>query len=222
MEIKELSDYNFGKQKPKDDDLYTYQPSFYQKNVASIVDTIVVFVIRAIFATLLITIWYKFKIANSISFEELQGADPFKYLLETKIIRDIIVILILTILFGGLYYAFFFSSKYNATLGCILMDIKLIHKDANVKISFLRSFARYLLYLMPILFVCIIVIQYKTRNIDISTVVLMFLIFFWYDNGVVLKGFTGMPNFLTQTNLTSNKKRKKPFSFLKSSYVKKS
>jgi uncharacterized RDD family membrane protein YckC len=222
MEIKELSNYNFGKQKPKDDDLYTYQPSFFQKNVASIVDTIVVFVIRAIFATLVITIWYKFKIANSISFEELQGAEAFKHLLETKIIRDVIVILILTILFGGLYYAFFFSSKYHATLGCILMDVKLVHKDADRKISFLRSFARYFLYLMPILFVFIIVIQYKTRNIDISTIVLMFLIFFWYDNGIVLKGFTGMPNFLTQTNLTLNKKRKKPFSFLKSSYVKKS
>jgi hypothetical protein len=222
MDIKELSNYNFGDKKTKiEDDEFTYKPSFYQKNLASLVDGLIVLVLRLIFIMILSTIWYYWKLKNGLSIDEIQGENGIKYLFEKGIFYEIGLIIILTIFIGGLYYTFFFSSKYNSTLGGILMDIKLKTKSDEIKLSFLRCFTRYILHLMPILFVLIIIIQYRITGVNLLTIFLALLTFVWYDTGLIIKGTSGMPNLLTKTELVSNKKRKKPFAFLKS-YVKKS
>lgn len=220
MEIKELSGYYFGKEakklKAKAEKEEFNSPTFVQKNLSSMVDASIVFIIRFLTSSVLISLWYKIKLHDvfaSIDFQSETKEQIFSKLVQFGIIYEFILFTFIIIFTGGLYYIFMYASKWRATLGCILLDVKLIRKKTKERISLARSFARYSLCLMPILFLVLIIYKVYFRDVDLLFILAVFASAFWYDLSLVFRVHQGVPDLICNTIFISTRPPKKKFSF---------
>lgn len=220
MEIKELSGYYFGKEakklKAKAEKEEFNSPSFVQKNLSSLVDAGIVAIIRFLVSSVLISIWYKIKLKAffaSINFEIETKEQIFSKLMQSGIIYEFIIFTIIFISAGGLYYVIMYASKWNATLGCILLDIKLIRKKTKGGISLARSCVRYLLCLIPIFLLLFIIRKIYLRDLDLLFILAAFTSAFWYDMSLIFRIRQGMPDLISNTIFISTRPPKKKFSF---------
>ncbi len=221
MEIKDLNKYSLTNEK-KEYDPFTHDPSFFQRNGAAIIDSLIVILIRIFIGSIVAFLWFYFKWKYLLPLPEMSIEEMLKYLISKGVGLDIVIISILIIVLGGLYYVFCFSSS-GATLGFTVADLKLVRKDEKDerKIPFWLAFLRYILHLMPVIFIILIVIKYKLRQFDLTFLILALATFLWYDSSLIIKNYRGMPDFITQTKVISTKKRKKLFSSLRQIYGKK-
>jgi uncharacterized RDD family membrane protein YckC len=220
MEIKELSGYYFGKEakklKAKTEKEEFNTPTFLQKNLSSIVDVAIVFVMRFLASSILVSLWYAFKLKDifaSIDAEIETKEQIFSKLMQFGIIYEFIIFSFIIIFTGGLYYILMYASKWNATLGCILLDLKLIRKKTKVRISLARSLLRYLLCLMPIFFLTLIIYKVYLKDLDFLFILCIFASAFWYDLSMIFRIHQGVPDLICNTILISTRPPKKKFSF---------
>ena len=213
MDIKELSKYSFGKdaedlKKKHKHEESLKKPTFFQKNISSILDFIVVFVIRFIASAVLGIIWYNLRLKEIFEKANFHQTKAFETLIKLGVFYDFAVFATIVIFTGGIYYIVFYSSKLSATLGCIVCDVKLVDKKTGGRISLFRSFIRYILCLMPLFFMMIVAIKYYQRSIDLTFVILTFASVVWYDLWMIFRIEGGVPDLITRTVLISTKARK--------------
>lgn len=215
MEIKELSNYSFGKQaqKEKMQKEKIIKPTFMQKNLSSLIDMGIVFVIRFLATSILAFLWYSFRLKDvfsTLDFAKDTQEHIFSVLVRFGILYEFVVFAVVIILTGGLYYVIMFSSKWGATFGCKIMDLKIVNRKTGGYISFLRSFARYLLCLVPLFFLTLILYKFYTKDVDITVIFLVLLSAFWYDLSTVFRINRGVPDIISGTILVSTRPPKKP------------
>lgn len=209
MDIKDLTDYNFGKtaQSHKKTEEARFRPSFIQKNLSSIIDGIVVFVIRFVIAVVFGYAWYSLRLKEVFSHIDFTKPDFFDILLKLGIVYEFIIFAFFIIISGGFYYIVLYSTKFSATLGSMLFNLKLVDKKTGARVSFFRSFLRYLLCLMPLFFIYIIVVKYYRRDLDIVFLILVFASVIWYDLWMILRIQGGVPDLIIGTKFVSTKPR---------------
>ncbi len=207
MQIQDLQNYSFNSKNNIHPSQYSAYnpPSFMQKFLASFVDGAIVIMLRILVAVFVSFIVYELKLKDVVPLVDANSQTLMQDLIRLGVIQQMFLIFVISLLAGGMYYVVMFSSNLNATYGCNLFSIKLICKKTGGRASFLRSFCRYIAYLMPILFVFIVGIQYLKQSINIFTLILVFLTAIWYDVGFFIKTKSSVPDLLTGTMLISTK-----------------
>jgi len=90
----------------------------------------------------------------------------------TKILKlvSIFTILVFIILIGAVYYALFYSSKWQASIGKRIFNIKIVDKNNHRKVKFFDGFCYYFLTIIPYFFILILFIYISKNNISIYQV----------------------------------------------------
>lgn len=213
MDIKELEGYNFGtksknfsaKSANSENDTTFVQPSIIQKSFASMLDFMIVFFIRMLFAILFGVIWYYVGFKDMIA--QSQG-NP-EMLLKMGFIPQLVSFVILIMFGGGIYFVLSYASKYGTTIGGRIYKIKMICKKTGNPPSVLRSVVRYLLCLVPGILVIIAMLMFiRTQEFSVLFFVLGLISVFWYDLWIIDRKLGGVPDLLCGTILISTKEKK--------------
>ena len=207
MEIKELESYNFGETSKKvDGEIDFNKPSFVQKTLGSMIDFVAVFFLRMLLSIIFGFAWFFIGLKKMIE----QSAGNMEVLIQLGIIPQFAVFAFTVLVGGGFYYIYFYSSKYGTTIGGMIYKMKLICKKTGETPSFIRSAFRYLLYLVPFVFIMLaMVIFLKEKQVTFSFMVLGVLSLFWYDLWIINRKIGGgVPDLLTGTILISTKEKR--------------
>ena len=215
MNLQELQNYSLSSEKLTKNKALTgiNQPSFIAKSMSSMVDTLIVTLIRVCIGMVVGAIFYTIKLKEIMPTINFQSPTLMQDLTQSGFLFYFGLIIIITILLGGMYFVLFISSKYSATLGQMLFDIKVVDRKTFQKISFFRSLVRYIAYLVPIALILLIIQKYLKQELDIIFLAICAIVFLWYDFGMFLKIKIGMPDLLAKTILTSTKITKKKAKF---------
>jgi uncharacterized RDD family membrane protein YckC len=205
MQIKDLQNYSFNYKTNTSQNIIYTPPSFVQKFLASFVDGAIVIALRLFVAVVLSFIVYQLKLKDILPLINPNSETLIQDLIRLGVIQQMFLIFATSLIVGGMYYVVMFSCNLQATYGCKLFAIKLIYKTTGGRVSFVRALVRYIAYLMPILFVFIVGIQYLNQSINIFTLMLVFLTAIWYDVGFFIKTKSSIPDLLTKTMLISTK-----------------
>jgi uncharacterized RDD family membrane protein YckC len=213
MDIKELSGYNFGEEaeKAKRESIKSNMRklSFSQRTFSYSIDFLIVSVIRFLASSILAAIWYNAKFKKLV---ETNGFDPeraLEFFIKYDVIYDFVVFTIIILFTGGLYFVFFYASKWGTTIGGMLLDIKLVIKKNGERVNLGRSFMRYILCLVPLFCICWIGIKYYNKSFDLLFILLFIFSALWYDLSIILRLPQGIPDLLTGTVFISTKEIKK-------------
>jgi len=150
-------------------------PSSIRRAISSGIDMWIVLFIRACFMQLLFNLWIKDVILSfKDEFYQKFGTSILKenpehmyFLINHSAFKQTFVFYLLVILVGALYYAYFNSSYWQASIGKRICKIMLIKENDNVenkKLGFLRAFFHYILSLLPFIFVMYIILYMKMHG----------------------------------------------------------
>lgn len=163
--------FNFSKNKNTNDDDFTNYASPFKRSLSSAIDILIVMIIRGIVLQLIGNVFFIKTIHNFYSeFESKFGTktpkgtpEHMEFIYSHSIFFQGISILVFIILIGAFYYAFFYSSKWQASIGKRILGIIVVDKNNQKKIKFSDGFYYYFLSIIPYFFILILFI-YITKN----------------------------------------------------------
>jgi uncharacterized RDD family membrane protein YckC len=100
-----------------------------------------------------------------------------QYVLE--IMQYLPTMLLIIFISGALYYPLMESSARCSTFGRRIMKIMVIDKNGK-KLTFIQSFVRYLINLIPLILVFYIFSQVTVKAVNGFTILLALIAFFWF------------------------------------------
>ena len=122
---------------------------------AIFVDVFIVLLIRAVSAQVLFSLWIGKRLevlskdyVDFFNSDIIKNDENLNFIISHEVFSDFIIFLSLILLIGSLYYAFFHSSKYHATLGKRIMSIEILNQDYS-KVSFIKALLVYYVSLTP-------------------------------------------------------------------------
>lgn len=208
MEIKDLEGYSLSngltKKVAVKTEIDITKPGFIQKNLTSLVDFTLVLLLRIIISIFLVFIWYAVKIKKIMVNYSVNETNIGEFVLKFGILYDLALIAFLTVVMGGLYYIFFYASKRGATPGCRINNLKLVNKKEGGRISLAKSALRYFLYLLPAVFIIVILFKYYIKSFDIIFFALIILTMVWYDLSFFFRLRQSVPDIICGTILISS------------------
>lgn len=209
MEIKDLQEYSFGNNKTKINRDNPAQPSVFSKSISFMIDVLFVSSIRIIVGVLIASLMYSVKLNELFNTIDLKSPTLQTDLMQNGFYYYIAIILFAVFLSGAFYYIYCWSYKRSATFGNTLCKIKIVDRNTFEGISVLKATVRYVLYVLPVLFVLIFLFQYFNKTINLFSFALLFLTVVWYDCGLMLRLKAGVPDLITKTIAISTKVKKK-------------
>jgi uncharacterized RDD family membrane protein YckC len=141
-----------------------------KKSLAGFIDFFIVLFLRACFLQILndfylSKLFYNFlnDFENKFGTREPKGThEHVSFVLHHPIFIYSLIIIIFVLLIGAIYYSYFNSSSWQATIGKRIAKIIVVNKNSE-KISFSTALYHYLLNLIPIIFL-ILVLIYSQKN----------------------------------------------------------
>ncbi len=129
-----------------------------RRSLATAIDILIVFFIRAIVAQILAALWISERLLqlsedykNFFGTEVIDSADKAVFIQSHPVFGEFIMFLMIILFIGSLYYAYFHSSKYRATIGKRIMSVELLNSDYS-KLSFAKAFLCYYFSLLPLVY----------------------------------------------------------------------
>lgn len=194
----------------------------FRRFLASAIDIAIVFLIRVFFAQVLMVFYLaeKMKVlaADYTSFfntKTIDSPENLQFILNHAVFSDMILFVLALLVIGSLYYAFFNSSRFHATIGKRILSVEMLNSDYS-KLSFLKALLIYFLSLAPVIFMLYIfsfsaqsgvtILQSMFSNIyHIILTVLIILL-----SGTYSMGFRRQPGFdiVFKVVLLNNKSNK--------------
>lgn len=170
--------FNFSKDKNSIEDNQIQYASPFKRSLSSTIDILIVMIIRGLILQLIGNFFFINTIQNFYSeFESKFGTktpkgtpEHMEFIYSHPIFSQGIAILIFIILFGAFYYAFFYSSKWQASIGKRIFGIKVVDKNSQEKIKFSDGFYYYFLTIIPYFFILILFIYISKNNSSIYQV----------------------------------------------------
>ena len=198
--------------------------------VASTIDIVIVFLIRVFFAQVLMVVYLaeRMKILADdykafYNTDTIDSPENLQFIFDHAVFSDIITFVFALLFIGSLYYAFFNSSKFHATIGKRLLSVEVLNSDYS-KLSFLKALLIYFISLTPVIFMFYIfsfsaqtgitILQSMFSNIyHIILTILIILL-----SGTYSMGFRRYPGFdiILKVVLLNNKSDKAKFPWEKS------
>lgn len=178
--------------------------SSFQRIFAILIDVWVVIFIRFFFLALLGEIWMndeimQFKKEYNMAFGADQSSktpteNQVAFVKNHSIFLKSIIFYSFILLVGAFYYAYFHSSKWQATIGKRIMKIYLIKKN-DIAISFKRALLYYFLSILPfiyIIYMMTFVANYKISLVNaimanFTNIFLTILFAIWIQSSVFLR-----------------------------------
>lgn len=156
---------------------YTNYATPTKRSLSGIIDCFIVLILRACFLQTLNNIYVSEFINNFINeFEQQFGTrtpkgtvEHIEFIMNHSIFIYGLIIIFITILIGGIYYAYFNSSNWQATIGKRIIGVMVVNKDGE-KISFNTGICHYFLTLTPIIFIVFVFIYAQKNKIEIYEV----------------------------------------------------
>lgn len=163
--------FNFCQKKPDDINIY---PSPYKRSLCGMIDLMLVMFLRGVFLQAVHTFWFQEKILNFLNdFEQKFGTrtpkgtpEHIEFIQNHEFIYHSFILILITIMIGAVYYSYFNSSKWQATIGRRVFGIIVTDKNGN-KVKFMDAFYHYLLSIIPYIYVFYVIIYSKKNDFDI-------------------------------------------------------
>lgn len=154
------------------DDRELYANSF-KRSVASMIDMIIVLMLRCITLEILGRVWADKVITKFlIDFKTEFGTDQISnskshldFIMHHQVFSVMLKLYFIIIMVGALYHAFLNSSKWQATVGKRLMRLVIVDLDDYGEVTFLRSLVHYFLSVLPMAYVLYLLIFQTTHDI---------------------------------------------------------
>lgn len=142
----------------------------FRRSTASLIDIWIVIFLRAATMHLLGKFWLESKfIALKQNFVTTFGTDTPKntpehvnFIINSDAFLCLAISILIVILVGALYHAYFNSSSWNATIGKRIMKVMIL-KESGLKLSFLRAASHYFLSILPFVFITYL-LSFKAHN----------------------------------------------------------
>jgi len=199
--------------------------SLLKRIVAFFIDLFVVYVLRFVYVTLCMRLWLiNSLIAFMTKYQILFGnfdktkitSAEINFFFESQFFKSILVFIGGIFLVSFLYNFIILSTKWSASVGQKIMNLKVI-KNSGENIGFINSFFRSFFIIIPWL-MCIFIfineiLAYNnfSKNIDkASFVIFIFIFASWYDFVFFTKNKLTFHDFLSRTVVveTNNEKLK--------------
>jgi len=170
--------FNFSKDKNSAEDNEIEYATPFKRSLSSAIDILIVMLIRGFFLQIIGNIFFINTVQNFyLEFEQKFGTktpkstpEHLEFIYSHQVFFQGLTLIALTILIGALYYAYFFSSKWQASIGKRILKIKVVNKNNHEKIKFSDGFYYYFLTLVPYFFVIILFIYISKNNYSIYQV----------------------------------------------------
>lgn len=154
---------------PKKDE--SQYPGSLKRGNAAMIDMLIVLLLRSVVAQFLGILFVNDVIKKFLlDFKEKFGTDSFKnipthveFMVNHEVFSSVIMFYLIVIFVGALYYAYFNSSAWQATLGKRAMKIVMTKDGADPKVSFGSALSHYLLSVLPFVYIFYLV-GFKTTN----------------------------------------------------------
>jgi len=145
-----------------------------QRSTAGLIDSIIVFALRAIFSQIIGTLWFIDQVKQFLlDFKEKFGTETPKttpehleFIKNHAILLDSFILILAVFLIGLIYHAYFNSSNWQATIGKRIFKIIMVNKNGH-KISFMDGVYHYLLSVSPFLYIIILMMFMQKNNFSI-------------------------------------------------------
>jgi uncharacterized RDD family membrane protein YckC len=142
----------------------------FRRSTASLIDIWIVIFLRATTMHLFGKFWLEEKfIKLKQDFVTNFGTDTPKntpehinFIINSDAFLCLVISIMIVILVGALYHAYFNASAWNATIGKRIMKIMVL-KESGLKISFLRAISHYFLSILPFIFIAYL-LSFKAHN----------------------------------------------------------
>ncbi len=146
-----------------------YAGSF-RRSTASLIDIWIVMFLRAATMHLLGKFWLEAKfltlkqdfITNFGTDTPKNTPEHINFIMNSDAFFCLVISILIVILVGAIYHAYFNSSAWNATIGKRIMKIMIL-KESGLKISFLRAISHYFLSILPFIFITYL-LSFKAQN----------------------------------------------------------
>lgn len=170
--------FNFSNDKNSIEDNEIQYASPFKRSLSSTIDILIVMFIRGILLQLIGNFFFINTVKNFYTDFELKFGtktpkgtpEHMEFIYSHTIFSQGIGILVFIILIGAVYYALFYSSKWQASIGKRIFDIKIVDKDNHGKIKFIDGFYYYFLTIIPYFFILILFIYISKNNSSIYQV----------------------------------------------------
>ena len=167
--------FDFSKNKNSDKDDSTQYASVFKRSLSSTIDILIVMMIRGLALQLIGNIFFLNTVQDFyLDFEEKFGTktpkatpEHMEFIYSHPVFLQGISILVFIILVGAFYYAYFYSSKWQASIGKRIFNIKIVDKNDQKKIKFSDGFYYYFLTIIPYFFILILFIYISKNKISI-------------------------------------------------------
>jgi uncharacterized RDD family membrane protein YckC len=145
-----------------------------RRSFASLIDFFIVLFLRASFLQILNDFYFSKLIYNFLNdFEKHFGTrepkgtqEHISFIMHHSIFTYSLIFIFITILIGGIYYAYLNSSSWQATIGKRIAKIIVVNNNSE-KISFVNGIYHYFLTLIPIIFITFVLISSQKYKYDI-------------------------------------------------------
>lgn len=165
--------FNFRVKNPKEENFFA---TTFERSNAGLIDSIIVFALRAIFLQIVGTLWFIDVIKNFLfEFKEKFGTETPKatpehmeFIRNHTILLDTFILIIAVFVIGLIYHAYLNSSQWQATIGKRICNIIMVNKK-GAKLSFIDGVYHYLLSVTPFIYIFILLIFMQKNNFSIYT-----------------------------------------------------
>lgn len=145
-------------------------PTPFRRGFSALIDMSIVLIIRIITIEILSYFWYQEQLIKfSKDFNENFGTSTAKrtpehvnYILHHSFFTNTLILISLIILSGMVYYAYFNSSSWQATIGKRIMNIKMVRIDEKL-VNFTLALSHYILSIFPFAYI-LYLIAYVQRH----------------------------------------------------------
>ncbi|MFM7558308.1 MAG: RDD family protein [Alphaproteobacteria bacterium] len=170
--------FNFSKNKNSIEDNEIQYATPFKRSLSSSIDILIVMFIRGILLQLIGNFFFINTVQNFYSDFELKFGtktpkgtpEHMEFIYSHPVFLQGIGILVFIILIGAVYYALFYSSKWQASIGKRIFNIKIVDKNNHRKVKFFDGFCYYFLTIIPYFFILILFIYISKNNISIYQV----------------------------------------------------
>jgi uncharacterized RDD family membrane protein YckC len=197
---------------------------FFKRIIASFIDVIVSLIFRTIIGGSIILIFSnKIYLQMNDFAEKAQKAvdkeiDSMMLVANHPFPKMVLIFIIIFLLSGALYYIYFHSSSWCATVGQRIAGIVFVKEDSSY-VNFLIVVAHYMLQIVPFLitgyFIVVIAINYQSihdiRSIvsivtsNILSIILLIVMVLWQNISFLTKSRKSMADYICKTMLDTGR-----------------
>ena len=203
-----------------DDNKDMKHASFFQKNIATLIDVLIVILLRATVAQILWSAFLQDSMANfSKDFYDYFGEtvkrsnpDHLAYISQSSFFKFSLFSIVLVALVGMLYTTIFHYSSWSATIGKRVCSLMLIDNNNN-KITFAKSFMHYIISIVPWIIMIYLTLYLVTNQgsfYDLligntTNLALSIISVIWLEVQIITKKKIGVQDILCSTSIVIGK-----------------